>query len=160
MREPVHAYCLAGFIRFDAELPEGAIPLAVGPRANLQGLVLGLAAMAPDKPALVVPGLAEAPDDAARHAAIVRFKERIDAAINERLERELDELLQHYERFHACFPDRPGAAAPARADAAAGCPSPWSDEVIHPPGARVEARFVCTLPVRASEREVCRRPRS
>lgn len=149
MREPVHAYCVAatGFIRFDAEVPEGAIPLAVGPRADLQGLVLDLAAMAQDKPALVVPGLAEATSEAARRAAIVRFKERIDAAINERLERELAEVRQHYERFHACFPERPqAAAAAALAD---------DDEIVHPAGSRIDARFVCTLPVSASEREVC-----
>jgi len=70
----MHAYCFAsGQIEFGARIPEGALPVAKGPRKVLVDYLNGVARHAYDRETLLVPGIPEAPDQGAALDALKRF---------------------------------------------------------------------------------------
>lgn len=71
----MHAYCFAsGQIEFGARIPEGALPIAKGPRKALVDWMQGVARHAYDGETLLVPGIPEAQlDQDAALDALKRF---------------------------------------------------------------------------------------
>lgn len=68
------AYCYAsGQIRFGNEVPDGALPLAVGPRRKVREFFGGVARHAYDGRTLLVPGVPEAKGQRAKMTALRRF---------------------------------------------------------------------------------------
>jgi hypothetical protein len=69
-----HAYCWrSGEIGIGRSIPEGMLPLARGPAKVLRGALQARARIAYDNVTLLVPGIPEAPDEAAALAAAQRF---------------------------------------------------------------------------------------
>lgn len=70
----MHAYCFAsGQIGFGPRVPEGALPIAKGPRQALQDLMEGVARHSRTDETLYVPGVPEADDEEAALDALATF---------------------------------------------------------------------------------------
>ena len=68
------AYCWAsGLIEFGESVPEGAIPMISGDDQKVRALMDAVARIAYDNVTLLVPGVPEAGDDAAKYAALQKF---------------------------------------------------------------------------------------
>lgn len=68
------AYCWAsGLIEFGESVPEGAIPMVSGDDQKVRELMDAVARIAHDNVTLLVPGVPEADDDKAKHAALQKF---------------------------------------------------------------------------------------
>lgn len=60
----MRAYCWAsGRIEFSARVPEGALPIARGPKKKLHDFIETMSRHAYDGETLLVPGIPEAPDE-------------------------------------------------------------------------------------------------
>ena len=74
------AFCYrSGQIHFGPRLPQGTIPLAMGPAAQVRAEVAALAQPAGDGKTLLVPGVPDAADATRALAALLRFGDEINA---------------------------------------------------------------------------------
>ena len=82
----IKAWCYAsGHIRFGSRVPIGALFIASGPA--VRKVVSVLARHAYDNKTLLVPGIPEAPDQAAKLVAWARFCNEVDKRMHKRRER-------------------------------------------------------------------------